>query len=72
MHQSKIIFLINLYLLFWCQQLFCGIVHWSKHRHNCGESLRLQINQRQNSMLGVGQVKQLVIKIVPGVLSTFS
>ena len=45
-------------------------VGWSKQRHICGESLRLEADQWKHSMLGAGQAKQLVIKIVLGVLST--
>ena len=49
---------------------FCRMVYWSKQRHICRESLRLEVDQRHLSTLGAGWVKQLVIKIVPGVLST--
>ena len=46
------------------------MVHWSKQRHICGESLRLEVDQRHLSMLGAGRIDLLVIKIDPGVLST--
>ena len=44
-------------------------VGWSKQRHICGESLRLEADQRKYPTLGAGRVEQPVIKIVPEVLS---
>lgn len=45
------------------------MVYWSKQRHICGESLRLEVDQRKHSTVGVGQIRQLVIKIALEVLS---
>ena len=42
-----------------------GLVNWSKQRHICRESLRLEVDQRKHSMLGAGMISTICHKDSP-------